>query len=143
MIIYQLSVFLENKPGRLYSIVDVLGENDVDISALSLADTSEYGILRIIVNDIEKAKSLLLDSGVIVKKNHVIAVAMNDKPGGMVEILKLLADNGMNIEYMYACVGKVTGKALMIIRADDYEKAEKILLDGGFSDVNPADIYRL
>ncbi|MBQ0084230.1 MAG: acetolactate synthase [Clostridiales bacterium] len=143
MIINQLSVFLENKPGRLYAAVDVLAKNNIDISALSLADTSEFGILRLIVNDFDKAREVLRESGVIVKRNHVIAVAMNDKPGGMVDILKLLSENNMSIEYMYACVGKITGKALMVIRIDDYEQAEKVLLDAGYGEVNPADIYRL
>lgn len=143
MIINQLSVFLENKPGRLYAAVEVLADNGIDISALSLADTSEFGVLRLIVNDFEKARQVLLDSGVIVKRNHVLAVAMNDKPGGTVEILKLLAQNGMNVEYMYACVGKVTGKAIMVIRIEDYDLAEKILLEAGYGEVNPADVYRL
>ena len=143
MIIRQLSVFLENKPGRLCAAIDVLAKAGVDISALSLADTAEYGILRLIVDKPDLAKKVLSESGVIVKTNDVIALAMRDEPGGAGAILHILAGAGLNIEYMYACVGHVTGKALMIVRTDDAEKAEKALVAGGCDQVSPADIYRL
>ncbi len=143
MLIKQLSVFLENKPGRLCAAIDELSKNGVNISALSLADTSEFGILRLIVDDPHKAKQALTDSGVVVCVNSVVAVAMDDAPGGAGEILHTLADAGLNVEYMYACVGKVSGKALMVIRVDDENAAEKALTDHGFSKINPADIYRI
>ena len=143
MIIRQLSVFLENKPGRLCAAIDELAKAGVNISALSLADAAEYGILRLIVDQPDLAKEVLTASGVIVKTHRVIALAMNDEPGGAGTILHLLADAGVNIEYMYACVGHVTGKALMVVRTDNAEKAEQALLAGGFNEVNPADIYRL
>ena len=143
MILRQLSVFLENKPGRLCAAVNVLAKAGVDISALSLADAAEYGILRLIVDQPDLAKKVLSESGVIVKTNDVIALAMRDEPGGAGSILCLLAEAGINIDYMYACVGHVTGKALMILRTDDAEKAEKVLKKGGCTEINPADIYRL
>ena len=143
MIIRQLSVFLENKPGRLCAAIDELAKAGVNISALSLADAAEYGILRLIVDQPDLAKEVLTASGVIVKTHRVIALAMNDEPGGAGTILHLLASAGVNIEYMYACVGHVTGKALMVVRTDNAEKAEQALLAGGFNEVNPADIYRL
>lgn len=143
MIIRQLSVFLENKPGRLSAAVDVLAENGVNISALSLADTSEYGILRLIVDQPEKAKEALSQTGVIVRLTHVSAIAMKDVPGGAGSILHSLSQAGLNIEYMYAFVGKVSGKALTVIRTDNVEKAEMILKECGHSDINPADIYRI
>ena len=143
MIIRQLSVFLENKPGRLCAAIDELAKAGVNISALSLADAAEYGILRLIVDQPDLAKEVLTASGVIVKTHRVIALAMNDEPGGAGTILHLLADAGVNIEYMYACVGHVTGKALMVVRTDNAEKAEQALLAGGFNEVSPADIYRL
>lgn len=143
MIIRQLSVFLENKPGRLCAAIDELAKAGVNISALSLADAAEYGILRLIVDQPDLAKEVLTASGVIVKTHRVIALAMNDEPGGAGTILHLLSDAGVNIEYMYACVGHVTGKALMVVRTDNAEKAEQALLAGGFNEVNPADIYRL
>ena len=114
MIIRQISVFLENKPGRLTAAVDVLAKNGIDISALSLADTAEFGVLRMIVDQPDRAKEVLNETGVIVRISHVVAIAMDDVPGGAVTILHTLSENGLNIEYMYACVGKISGKALMV-----------------------------
>lgn len=143
MKIKQLSVFLENKPGRLCAACDALANHGIDISALSLADTTEFGIVRLIVNDPDKAKSILFDVGVIGKITDVTAVAMEDIPGGTVGILHLFASNNLNIEYMYAFTGKISGKALMIIRTDDIELAEKVLSEKGYNSVSPADIYRI
>ena len=143
MIIKQLSVFLENKPGRLCAATDVLAKEGIDISALTLADTSEFGILRMIVDQPDRAREVLTESGVVVRLSDVIAVAMNDAPGGAVGILHLLSEAGLNVEYMYACVGKVTGKALMIIRTDDTEAATETLRRHGYGDINPADVYRI
>ena len=143
MIIRQLSVFLENKPGRLCAAIDELAKAGVNIRALSLADAAEYGILRLIVDQPDLAKEVLTASGVVVKAHRVIALAMRDEPGGAGGILRLLADAGVNIEYMYACVGRISGKALMVVRTDDAEKAEKVLEDNGLDEVSPADIYRL
>lgn len=143
MLIKQLSVFLENKQGRLYAAIDVLGKNNIDISALSLADTSEFGILRLLVDRPEVAQKALTEAGIVVKITNVVAVAMDDVPGGTTGILNLLAGNGTNIEYMYACVGKVTGKALMVIRTDDVERTEKLLHDSGYGSLDPNDIYRI
>ncbi len=143
MVIKQLSVFLENKPGRLCAATDVLAKKGVNISALTLADTSEFGILRMIVDQPELAREVLTESGVVVRLSDVIAVAMNDAPGGAVGILHLLSEAGLNVEYMYACVGKVTGKAIMIIRTDDIEAATEMLHRNGYGDINPADVYRI
>ena len=143
MIIKQLSVFLENKPGRLCAATDVLAKEGVNISALTLADTSEFGILRMIVDQPELARDVLTKSGVVVRLSDVIAVAMDDAPGGAVGILHLLSEAGLNVEYMYACVGKLSGKALMIIRTDDAEAAASTLHRGGYGDINPAEIYRI
>ena len=143
MIIRQLSVFLENKPGRLSAAVDVLAKNKVNISALSLADTAEYGVLRLIVDQPDKAKEVLSQTGVIVSITQVSAVAMEDVPGGASSVLHSLSEAGLNIEYMYAFVGRVSGKALTVLRTDDVGKTEEILEQNGYSHVNPADVYRL
>lgn len=143
MIITQLSVFVENKPGRLCAITEILANNGIDISALSLADAEEYGILRLIVDSPDKARDVLMESGVIVKRNHVNAVALNDVPGGSVGILKVLAEKQLNVEYLYAFVGKVSGKALMVVRTDNHEKAEEVLKENGYAEINPADVYRI
>ena len=143
MIIRQLSVFLENKPGRLCAATDTLAKNDIDISALTLADTSEFGILRLLVDQPDRARDVLTESGVIVRVSEVIAVAMDDAPGGAGGILHLLSEAGLNVEYMYACVGKLTGKALMVIRTDDLDLAADILHRNGYGDINPAEVYRI
>ena len=143
MIIQQLSVFLENKPGRLCAAVDTLAKDGIDISALTVADTSEFGILRMIVDQPERARDVLIESGVIVRITKVIAVAMNDTPGGAGTVLHLLSGEGLNIEYMYACVGKLSGKAIMVIRTDDTDKTAEILERNGYADINPADVYRI
>lgn len=143
MLVQQLSVFLENKPGRLLAAIEQLAANGVDISALSIADTAEFGILRLIVDDPETAKAVLAKSGVVSRISDVIAIAMSDTPGGSVAILRLLSQNGFNIEYMYACVGKVSGKALSLLRVDRPAEAEALLRQNGFGEINPAEIYRI
>ena len=143
MLVKQLSVFVENKPGRLSDVIEALGKNNIDISALSLADTSEYGILRLIVNKPDEAKTLLRESGVIVKIAQVIAVPMDDTPGGLSKILSVFAQNNVNVEYMYAFAGAVSGKALMVVKVTDAESAEKALDDAGIPHADAKDIYRL
>jgi len=143
MTVRQLSVFLENKPGRLCAATDILAKEGINLSALTLADTSEFGILRLIVDQPDRAREVLMEAGIVVRINDVLAIAMDDAPGGAVGILHLLSGAGLNIEYMYACVGKQSGKALMVVRTDDIELAEDILHRGGYGDVNPADVYRL
>lgn len=127
----QLSVFVENKFGRLSAITDILTANNIDISALSLADTSDFGILRLIVDKPDEAKLALRNEGIMVKSNHVIAAAMDDKPGGLAYLLSLLTDAGVSIEYMYAFMGKEDDKAFTVIRADDNEKAAAVFAANG------------
>ncbi len=143
MIIRQISVFLENKPGRLTAAVDVLAKNGIDISALTLADTAEYGVLRMIVDQPDRAKEVLNEAGIVAHISHVVGIAMDDVPGGAVTILHTLSDNGLSIEYTYACVGRISGKALMVVRTDDRRKAEEILEKSGHGQLSPADVYRI
>ncbi len=143
MIVRQLSVFLENKPGRLCAATDALAREGINLSALTLADTSEFGILRLLVDQPDRAKDILTASGVAVRLTDVLVVAIDDAPGGAVGILHLLSEAGLNIEYMYACVGRVSGKAIMVIRTDDIELAADILHRGGYGDINPAEVYRI
>ncbi|MBP3627445.1 MAG: acetolactate synthase [Clostridia bacterium] len=131
MFIKQLSIFVENKPGRLHSIMDALGENGVDISALSIADTTDFGILRIIVSDIDKAREVLREIGVISKVTNVIAVYIDHKIGGLAAVLDHISDAGIGIEYMYAFLGRTEGKALMVLKADDEEMAAEVLSANG------------
>ena len=143
MIIRQLSVFLENKPGRLCAATDTLASVGINISALTLADTSEFGILRLLVDQPDRARDVLTESGVVVRVSEVIAVAMDDAPGGAGGILHLLSEAGLNVEYMYACVGRLSGKAIMVIRTDDLDLTADILHRNGYGDINPAEVYRI
>ncbi len=134
MIIKQLSVFLENKKGRVCAAADILAQNNINIRALSLADTSEFGILRLIVDKPEEGKRVLNEAGIVVGVTDVLSLTMDDRPGGTIGVLRTLAESGIGVEYMYACVGKLSGKAFMIIQADELEAAEKILQRNGFSE---------
>lgn len=143
MTLKQLSVFVENKKGRLALITRKIADNDIDIRVLSLADTKDFGILRLIVSDAEKAKNILNESGVIVKITDVLAVVMTDCPGGAADVLSLMSDNDIEVEYMYACAGKITGQALMILRTSDHARAEKLLSEKGYDKTKAGDIYRI
>lgn len=129
--IRQLSVFVENKKGSLHEITDVLAKNGIDLRSMCVADTSDYGIVRLIVNDPESAKDVLLAAGHTAKLRTVTAFAVPDVPGGLATVLSLLESNGVNMEYLYALVTKTAGKAYAVTRTDDNEKAEKILAENG------------
>ena len=131
MFIKQLSIFVENKVGRLQDIINALGENDVNISALSIADTTDFGILRIIVDNPDKAKLVLKGMGVISKTTDVVAVYIDDRSGGLASVLNIVSNAGIGIEYMYAFLGRTEGKALMVLKADDEVKLEKFLMENG------------
>lgn len=137
MFIKQLSIFIENKVGRLQAIMDTLSENDINIRALSIAETTEFGILRIITPDVEKAKKVLREVDVISKITDVIAVYIDDRAGGLAKMLKAITDAEINVEYMYAFLGRQEGKALMVLKADDELKAEKALLASGMELASP------
>ena len=143
MLVKQISVFIENKKGRLVEIADVLAKNEIDISALSLADTDEYGVLRMIVSDPHKAKEVLLETGVVGKVTETLAVAIDDRPGGFAEALHILTDNEIEIKYMYACISHNTGKAIMILSVDDPAAADALIASTNSGDVSPAEIYRM
>ena len=127
MAITQLSVFLENKLGRLQEAVLCLGKNQINIRALSLADTAEYGILRIIVNDVEKATAALKNGGLSVKETIVLGIEVEDHPGGLAGVLDILTKNQMSVEYIYAFVEKSNEKAIVVFKVEDAGKAEKAL----------------
>lgn len=142
MLIKQLSVFVENKPGRLAAVIEALGKNNINMSALSLADTSEYGILRIIVDNPESAADILKQIGVVVKVTKVLAVSMDDTPGGLSKILDVFIKNEINVDYMYAFVGKTADKAVMVVKVSDAKKAEDALESAGISTLDTEDVYR-
>lgn len=140
MFIKQLSIFVENKVGRLQDIIDCLGENGINIRALSIADTTDFGILRLIVDDCETAREKLRSIGVISKVTEVIAVYIDDKTGGLAKVLSTVSKAGIGIEYMYAFLGRQEGKALMVLRADDEAAAEVVLKKAGIAIADPNEI---
>lgn len=143
MLVKQISVFVENQHGRLAEIIGILGKNGIDISALSIADTTDFGILRLIVNDPPKAEAVLRDNGMVVKTTEVIALAVEDTPGGLAKALEIISGAGLTIEYMYAFIGKSDVGALVIIRVDQPEEAVGLLEKSGISIVDAKDVYRL
>lgn len=132
MTLEQISIFLENKPGGLSSVTKSLRDAGINIRALSLADTSDFGILRLIVNDVAKAKEVLNASGFAVGKTSVVAVEVPDKPGGLHSILDALTAEGVNVEYMYAFVQRSGENAVIIFRFNSTDKAIEILQRKGF-----------
>ncbi len=127
MIVEQISIFLENKAGRLVEVTAALSEAKINIRALSLADTSDFGILRLIVDDTERAKSMLRERGFTVGRTSVVAVQVNDTPGGLHYILSVLGEAQVNVEYMYAYVQPKTNFATLIFRFDHTEAALEVL----------------
>jgi hypothetical protein len=127
MIIKQISVFLENKPGTLAKVLAVLGEHNINLRALSVADTADFGILRLVVNEPDKAEQALKGASLAVKTTPVLAMKISDKPGGLLaEVNKLTAAN-INIEYIYAFAASAADEARVVLKVDDLAKAEKIL----------------
>jgi len=127
----QISIFLENKSGRLAEVTEVLARNGINLRALSLADTADFGIFRLIVNDPEKAVRVLKERGFTIGKNDVVAAEVPDRPGGLAGILAALQGKGINVEYMYAFVQKSEGNAVLIFRFDEIEKAVDTLQKAG------------
>ncbi len=126
MKIKQLSIFLENKKGRLYTALNILAKNGINIRALTIADTSDFGILRLIVPEPEKAQKILENNNFLVKINEVVSVEMQDQPGGLTSILKVLNDYDINLEYLYA-VTVHSEKAILLLRTDDLDQLIMVL----------------
>jgi hypothetical protein len=127
MKIKQISIFLENRKGRLYDVCSLLGKNNINIRALNVAETESFGILRIVVDKPDIAVKVFKDANITAKITDVIAIEVDDRPGGLADTLKFFADEDVNIEYMYGFVEKSSDKALMVFRFDDVDKAAKIL----------------
>ncbi|MBC5786483.1 MULTISPECIES: ACT domain-containing protein [Clostridiaceae] len=127
----QISVFLENKPGQLSEFTKLLNENNINMCALSLADAEDFGILRIIVDDMHKTACVLKESGYVFSITPVLAVEMSNKPGSLMKILEILGENQINLEYSYSFTIKKADKAYMIFRVNDTDGAAKILTQNG------------
>ena len=125
--ITQLSIFLENKVGKLYQVLDLLAENEINIRALSLADTTEFGILRLVVQDPIKAKDVLEKKDYIVKNTPIIGAELDDTPGGLSSILKILKDEGIDLEYLYAFTHEKEDKAILLLQSKELDELIAIL----------------
>ena len=143
MSVKQISVFLENKPGALKDLTGVLADNGIDMRAFSLAETSDFGIARIIVDDTYKTTTVLRDAEFIHSVSTVIAVIIPDVPGGLDKVLAVLADCDVNVEYMYAFLGKKDGSAYMVFRVTDEQKAERALNGKGIHIVDQEELSEI
>ena len=143
MTVNQISIFIENRKNALAEFTNVLATHNINMRAMSLADTSDFGIARIIVDNVEQVMGALERSHYIVKSTPVIAVEIPDEAGSLNKILKILADNGRNVEYMYGFTGRKTNSAYMIIRCTDVAETEKVCEKNGIRMVGQDDLVNL
>lgn len=132
MNVIQISVFLENRAGQLSNITKVLSENNIDLRAINIAETQDYGVLRIIPADTQKASAVLLENGFIMAMTPVIAVAVPDRPGGLNSLLDALASENIGIEYMYSVFSSKNGESIMVLQVGEAEKVSALLSEKGF-----------
>ena len=133
MTIQQISVFLENRAGQLAEITAILAEHGIDLRAIHIAETSDYGVLRLITSSPQEAANILLGSGCVLSMTPVLAVAVPDRPGGLAKLLSIVAQAGIDVEYMYSMFGNGNGMAYMIFRVADLERLESVLTANGIS----------
>lgn len=140
MTIQQISIFLENRAGQLAEITSILSDNHIDLLAINIAETTDYGVLRLIVDKPQEAASILLEQGCILSMTPVLAVAVPDQPGGLAQLLTVLAKENLDIEYMYSMLSGKGGLAYMIFRVTDTERLEAILTANGFPTAKSGDL---
>ena len=131
--VYQISVFLENRAGQFAEITAILAENEIDLRAISIAETADYGILRMIVDDAQKATAILMQHGYLMSMTPVLVVAVPDQPGGIAPVLATLAEGSIDIEYMYSLFTHIEGKAYIVFRVADTEKFVSLLATHGIT----------
>ena len=131
--VYQISVFLENRAGQFAEITSVLAKNNIDLRAISIAETADYGVLRLIVGDAEKATSILMQHGYLMSMTPVLVVAVSDEPGGIAPVLATMAESNIDIEYMYSLFTHKEGKAYIVFRVAEAEKFTQLLADHGLT----------
>ncbi len=143
MTIKQISVFLENKPNAMAQFVGVLSDNKIDMRALSLAEASDFGIVRVIVDDVYNAMQVLKDAGYVCSANKVLAVAIPDEPGGLAKVIQCLGNNEINVDYMYAFTTSQKNLAFMVFRVQDKEKAIQVLTKNGMKLICQDELVKL
>ena len=143
MAIKQLTVFVQNKKGTVVSVTDILSKNNINLRALSIAETQDFGILRLIVNDEKAAEEVLSDNGYLIKVIDVVGVKIGDEPGKLTAALDVLDKANINVEYLYAFMARTEKHAYVVLRVEDNAIAEKLLTDAGFKMITEADINKL
>ena len=143
MAIKQLTVFVQNKKGTVVSVTDILSKNNINLRALSIAETQDFGILRLIVNDEATAEKVLLENGYLIKVIDVIGVKIGDAPGKLTEALSVLDAANINVEYLYAFMARTEKHAYVVLRVEDNDIAENILTKAGFKMISEQDIKKL
>ena len=143
MTIKQISVFLENKKGRLAQVTHILGQNNIDISAISIADTTNFGIIRMIVNKPDSAIQAIRDAGFTVNTTDVLAVEVSDCPGGLHQVLEILNHNNISIEYLYSFVRRPSQSALILFKVEDTDSTIKVLKDNNINVLSCQEVYNL
>ena len=143
MAIKQLTVFVQNKKGTIVSLTDILSKNNINIRALSIAETQDFGILRLIVNDEKAAEAVLAENGYLIKVIDVVGVKIGDAPGKLAEALGVLDKAEINVEYLYAFMARTEKHAYVVLRVEDNALAEAALTDAGFKMISEADIRKL
>lgn len=143
MAIKQLTVFVQNKKGTVVAVTDILSKNNINLRALSIAETQDFGILRLIVNDEKAAEAVLAENGYLIKVIDVIGVKIGDEPGKLAAALNVLDKADINVEYLYAFMARTEKHAYVVLRVEDNDVAEKALTDAGFRLISEADINKL
>ena len=143
MAIKQLTVFIQNKKGTVVSVTEILAKNDINLRALSIAETQDFGILRLIVNDEAAAEKVLKENGYLIKVIDVVGVKIGDAPGKLTAALDVLDKANINVEYLYAFMARTEKHAYVVLRVEDNEEAESILTSAGFKMISEADINKL
>ena len=143
MAIKQLTVFIQNQKGTVVSVTDILAKNNINLRALSIAETQDFGILRLIVNNEKAAETVLAENGYLIKVIDVVGVKIGDEPGKLTSALDVLDKAGINVEYLYAFMARTEKHAYVVLRVEDNEVAEKALTDAGFKMISEIDINKL
>ena len=143
MAIKQLTVFIQNQKGTVVSVTDILAKNNINLRALSIAETQDFGILRLIVNNEKAAETVLAENGYLIKVIDVVGVKIGDEPGKLTAALDVLDKAGINVEYLYAFMARTEKHAYVVLRVEDNEVAEKALADAGFKMISECDINKL
>ena len=143
MAIKQLTVFIQNKKGTVVSVTEILSKNNINLRALSIAETQDFGILRMIVNDEKAAEKVLSENGYLIKVIDVVGVKIGDEPGKLTAALDVLDKANINVEYLYAFMARTEKHAYVVLRVEDNAAAEKLLTDAGIKMITEADINKL